>query len=167
MPTKPKPKLTIMRPNGAATRPMPRVPMQSAKAAMTSAKEKRWSPCTPLHWRPNSNPSSPGLYEGPYQEERWRRAPMAAVQRRIEGCCSSSRGDTSGCSYKIQQLRVKMGRPLVVTSRCRWVSPALRYFLCCTCCYVRRRGSTAGGLQRWIEGGWRDHRWAQLKDYRG
>ncbi|RWW62826.1 hypothetical protein BHE74_00030031 [Ensete ventricosum] len=57
MPTKPK--LTIMRPNGAETKPMPRVPMQSAKAAMTSAKEKRWSPCTPLHWRPNSNPSSP------------------------------------------------------------------------------------------------------------
>ncbi|RRT36004.1 hypothetical protein B296_00058505 [Ensete ventricosum] len=60
---KPKSKLMVVRPKGAATRP-PKVPTRSAKAAKTFTKV-----------------------------ERWRRVSMAALQQRIEGCGSSSRGD--------------------------------------------------------------------------
>ncbi|RZR70700.1 hypothetical protein BHM03_00001101 [Ensete ventricosum] len=79
--TKPKSRLAVVRPEGAATSPMPKVPTRSAKPAKTSAKEESWSPRTPLCWRPNSNPSSPSLCEGPHREERWRRAPMATKDR--------------------------------------------------------------------------------------
>ncbi|RWW44866.1 hypothetical protein BHE74_00049412, partial [Ensete ventricosum] len=76
----PKSRLAVLRPEGAATGPMPKVPTRSAKPAKTSAKEERWSPRTPLCWRPNSNLNSLGLCESPHREERWRRAPIAAVQ---------------------------------------------------------------------------------------
>ncbi|RRT53106.1 hypothetical protein B296_00034521 [Ensete ventricosum] len=77
---------------------MPKVPTWSAKPAKTSAKEESWSPRTPLCWRPNSNPSSLSLCEGPHREERWRRAPMAMEQRRIEGCDDSGKGRRHGGS---------------------------------------------------------------------
>ncbi|RWW26082.1 hypothetical protein GW17_00009542, partial [Ensete ventricosum] len=64
VPMKPKAKLAVVRSKGAATRAMSKVPTRSAKAAKTFTKV-----------------------------ERWRRAPMAALQQRIEGCDSSSRGD--------------------------------------------------------------------------
>ncbi|RRT44765.1 hypothetical protein B296_00055570 [Ensete ventricosum] len=41
--TKPKPKSTIVRPKGVATRPMLKVTTRSTKIANTSTKEKRWS----------------------------------------------------------------------------------------------------------------------------
>ncbi|RRT43678.1 hypothetical protein B296_00004202 [Ensete ventricosum] len=77
---KPKSSLAVVRPESAATSLMPKVPTRSAKPTKTSTKEERLSPRTPLCWRPNSNLSSPGLYEGPYREKRWRRAPMAVAR---------------------------------------------------------------------------------------